>query len=96
MAVNIINKKGLKVLRTTNVECISWGGAAVCDSCNSGSMVGYMVMALNFWMCPKCFDKWYPDAVRYQEDIPYEDRKFAQYKQFLTINRKETYKKVKT
>lgn len=89
MAVIIKNKKNFKVLRTSNVECLSWGGMAVCDSCNQRSSFGYFVAVLNLWKCPTCFKKWYESSKRYTEDIPFENGKYNTYTQMLRITSQE-------
>lgn len=72
MATIVRNEKLFDVVKTTNVECIEWGGYAICDHCNIEAGTGYLVCVLNSWICPKCFNKWYEHAIRYPEDVPYE------------------------
>lgn len=91
MATIIENKKGFRVIKTSNTECIEWGGAAVCDHCNAAASFGYLVSVLNHWICPECFDEWYKGAKRYEEDMPYEQRRMNEYKSALKPNDEEAY-----
>lgn len=90
MATIITNKKGFGVIRTSSIECLSWGGMAICDSCNKAANPGYLVCVLNHWLCADCFKDWYKHAKRYQEDIPYEERRFKEYESVLNLNGTET------
>ena len=87
MASILDNKKGFKVLFTYDVECLSWGGYAICDMCNNKSFIGYFVSVLNFWVCPECFKEWYKTAKHYEVDIPYEIKKYEQISSMLSINK---------
>lgn len=87
MASIVDNKKGFKVLFTSNVECLSWGGYAICDTCNKSSSFGYFVSVLNYWLCPECFNEWYKTAKHYEEDTPYEIKKYEQMSSMLSINK---------
>ena len=90
MATIITNKKGFGVIRTSAAECFKWGGIAICDSCNQSASSGYLVCVLNHQLCPDCFNDWYKRAKRYQEDIPYEERRFKEYELVLNLNEAET------
>ena len=90
MATIVENKKGFRVIKTSNTECIEWGGAAVCDHCNGTASFGYLVSVLNHWICPECFKDWYNRAKRYTDDIPYEEKKFEYFSIVLDIEGVET------
>ena len=85
MAVIVDNPKGFKVIETPMTECIDMGGMAVCDSCNECSENGYLIAVLNAWYCPECYNEWLNEAVRYEEDVVYENRTFNSFKRILNI-----------
>lgn len=73
------------VIEVSREECIMWGGAAVCDSCNATSEIGYYIAVLNSWYCPKCFEEWKNRAKWYHEDVHIESRNYAAYAKALGI-----------
>lgn len=81
------NEKGfliLEVSRERMLERLSiYGCQGICDGCLSSPEIGYYVAVLNMWFCKDCFDEWYRDAGRYQEDIPIEEKNYENYKRLL-------------
>lgn len=77
------NEKGFLVLEVTRSELVGalaeYGCIGICDSCCCSPEVGYYVAVLNKWLCKECFDSWYKNAVRYQEDMPIEKRHYELY-----------------
>lgn len=73
------------VIEVSGVECIGWGGAAICDFCNETSNVGYYIAVLNSWYCPKCFKEWKKRAKWYPEDANVERSNYAAYAKMLGI-----------
>jgi len=78
MEVEIIEtKKGHRVVKIKTVDLmkVCYGSLGICDSCNSGALVGYYIPVLSKrWYCEKCYKKWVEEAIFYQEDIIYEER----------------------
>jgi hypothetical protein len=89
MAVIVDNPKGFKVIETSMTECFNWGGMAVCDSCNESSNKGYLIAVLNAWYCPECYNEWLNEAVRYEEDVVYENTTFNSFRRILNIETKK-------
>ena len=89
MAKVIVNPKGFKVIKTTMFECLTWGGAAICDHCNQSAHEGYFVSVLNHWVCPKCYKEWYNSAEVYQEDKHYERVVFNRYCRLLKVDQEK-------
>lgn len=73
------------VIEVSMSECIAWGGAAICDSCNATSEHGYYIAVLNRWFCPKCFEEWKACAKWYLEDAQIERSNYACYAKMLGI-----------
>ena len=73
------------VIEVSRNECIGWGGAAICDSCNAPAENGYYIAVLNSWFCPKCYEEWKKRAKWYQEDVNVERRNYAAYAKILGI-----------
>lgn len=83
MAKQTQNEKGFLIIRCTTIELMTIEPAAmgICDSCNGGTLDGYLCCALGHRLyCEKCYTDWLKRAVRYDEDIPYEEKTFNQYK----------------
>ena len=82
------NEKGFLVLEITREEMLSklaiYGSVGVCDSCMKSPDVGYYIAVLNQWFCKECFDSWMQRAVRYKDDIPYEEKNFEVYKRLFS------------
>lgn len=89
MAKIIDNKKGFKVIQVDASECIKAFGAGslgICDRCGQPSFgAGYYVAVLNCWYCPSCYDDWMKRAIRYDEDIPIEEKNYQFYKKRLDL-----------
>ena len=81
------NEKGFLVLEITRTEMVSklaqYGCIGVCDSCMTSPEVGYYIAVLNQWFCNECYNEWMQRAVRYTEDIPYEERNYETYKRIF-------------
>lgn len=82
-----LNNKGFLVLEVSRERMLErlekYGCQGICDSCICIPDKGYYVAVLNQWLCKDCFDEWYSDAVRYQEDIPIEKKNYECYKALL-------------
>lgn len=82
------NDKGFLVMEIARTELVEklakYGSVGVCDSCMTAPEVGYYIAVLNQWFCKECFDSWYKRAVRYKEDIPYEERNYETYKRLFS------------
>ncbi len=76
MAKIIENEKGFKVIEVSNLECICWGGYAICDNCNDAFYKGFYVAVLNRVFCPKCYEDFMQYATYYPEDSKIEIRNF--------------------
>lgn len=74
MASLINNNKGFFVIETSQVEIVSTHplNKGIFDRCNESSSKGYYVAAMNYWMCPSCYESWNAESIRYSSDIPYE------------------------
>lgn len=83
MAKEIQNIKKFKILEMTSKEFYSTGGFSICDSCSKKMDKGYFIPVLNMSYCTEHYLKWFKDAFRYPEDIPFEEYKFTQMKTFL-------------
>ena len=79
----VANDKGFKVLELNSREFLATGGLSICDGCCKPMFKGYFISVLNMSYCEEDFNKWLANAIRYDEDIPYEDQKFNQMKTFL-------------
>lgn len=94
MAKNVTNEKGFKVIALKPKECQQIGFGfqdetdfeLVCDNCNeliNDELYVFYVCVLNRVFCKQCFQNWYEDAVRYPEDIQYEDNKYELIKSLI-------------
>lgn len=85
---DVKNEKGFLVIEITRAEMVNklaqYGCIGVCDSCMTAPEVGYYIAVLNQWFCKECFDSWYERAVRYKEDIPYEEKNYEVYKRLFS------------
>lgn len=79
----IANDKGFKVLELNSREFLATGGFSICDGCCKVMFKGYFIAVLNRSYCEDDFKDWLANAIRYNEDIPYENQKFNQMKTFL-------------
>lgn len=81
------NEKGFLVIEITRAEMVNklaqYWCIGVCDSCMSSTEVGYYIAVLNRWFCKDCYNEWMQRAVRYTEDIPYEERNYETYKRIF-------------
>lgn len=63
----------------------------ICDNCNKllnnsqDEQEVYYVPVLNRVLCHKCYNSWYAHAVRYDEDIAYEEKYFNLYAKRLNL-----------
>ena len=94
MAKNVVNEKGFKILAMKPEECKQVGFGfqdetdfeLICDNCNeliNNELYVFYVCVLNRVFCKECFQNWYEDAVRYPEDIRYEDNKYESIKSLI-------------
>jgi len=80
MAKKFENEKGFLIIKTENVDdTLKLGGLGICDYCNKADFTGYYIAVLNAWYCEECFNDWYKRAIRYSEDIKYEEKNFNFY-----------------
>ena len=80
----IANPKNFFVIACTRSEMAKYlDSPGICDFCNGGGHnghdMGYLVAVLSQWICPECYNRWYENAVRYDEDIPVEKEIAIQY-----------------
>lgn len=73
------------VIEVSRDECLGWGGAGFCDSCNATAEHGYYIAVLNTWFCPKCYEEWKKRAKWYQDDVSVERSNYAVYANILGI-----------
>lgn len=85
---DVKNEKGFLVMEITRTELVEklaeYGSVGVCDSCMSSPEVGCYIAVLNQWFCKECYDEWMQRAIRYKEDIPYEEMNFETYKRLFS------------
>lgn len=75
---------GLIAYKTTVEEMRNIGSACVCDHCgDSPHDGGYLVPALNHWVCKDCFDEWKKRAKLFPQDVPIELRRAAYYESMI-------------
>lgn len=86
MAKEIQNIKNFKILEMSSIEFISTGGFSICDNCCAKMDKGYFIPVLNMSYCTDHYLDWFKDAIRFPEDIPFEEYKFTQMKNFLDNN----------
>lgn len=81
------NSKKFKVIKMSYSEAIAiwwkYGGCGICDCCLAKKVDGYYVAVLNYYMCPKCFERWFKKAIHYPEDFYFETKSFAETKDLL-------------
>ncbi len=70
--------RGFTYLPVSSKQCISWGGFAVCDFCNTPFEEGYLVFILNSCLCPNCMSGWLKRQRKYpkkdvQQDLAYQE-----------------------
>lgn len=78
----IYNPKHFLVIKVTNQEMADkLDSPCICDMCNGSApdKWGYLLPVLSYWVCPKCYDEWYVNAIRYEEDVKYEVQHFFSY-----------------
>lgn len=89
MAKIVENPKGFKVIEAPRIEVVErlaeYGAVGICDYCGDSDTNGYYIAVLNRWYCPKCYREWQQRAVRYTEDIPFEERHFELYKRVFNL-----------
>lgn len=82
----VFRNREFLVLECRIDHCRSWGGLGICDSCNQVSLTGFVPMALNWYLCPACFNSWLDRAQWYEEDRWVSDRNLTNYlSHFLKI-----------
>ena len=85
MAKIVTNKKGFKIIKLDYNEFLSTGGLSICDGCCKLMSEGYHIPVLNSSHCEKDYQEWLERAIRYDEDLSYEEMKFKQMKINLNI-----------
>lgn len=89
MAKIVENPKGFKVIEIPRIEIVEklveYGIVGICDYCEKSDTNSYYIAVLNRWYCPKCYRNWLKRAVRYTEDIPFENRHFELYKRIFNL-----------
>lgn len=86
MAKIVTNAKGFKVIKLDYNEFLSTGGLSICDGCSRLMSEGYYIPVLNSSYCEKDYKEWLERAIRYDEDLSYEEMKFKEMKRFFNIN----------
>lgn len=97
MATIITNNKQFKIIKLNSDEAIKlckFGiifndeELLICDNCNDLIVEEkelYYVACMNRLFCKKCYENWYATAIRYKEDIPYEEKYFNTYAKLLNL-----------
>lgn len=87
MADIIKNDTGFLIIKTTKSEILKTHILAlgICDMCLSSPDHGYFIAVLNYWACEKCYNEWISSAIRYDEDIDFEQLKFNQMLKSLSM-----------
>ena len=85
MAKIITNNKEFKIIELSQEELFSIGGLALCDGCNSKLTKGFYIAVLNSTYCESDYLNWSKNAVRYDEDISYENAKFSRMKAYFNL-----------
>lgn len=84
MASIVENKKGFKILKLNYKEFLSTGGLSICDGCNKIMFEGYYIAVLNYSYCKEDYEEWIKSAIKYDEDLSYEESKFNSMYNFLS------------
>lgn len=81
----VMNEQKFRVLKVYRAELgkATDNDSCCCDSCLATPIYGYYIAVLNSWFCPKCFNHWLKNAVRYKEDIPIEEKNYQFYRNLL-------------
>lgn len=86
MAKIIENPKGFKVIEVSLDEVKEkFGGFGICDMCNSFFQKLMYVPVLDYCCCQECYDQWTETAIRYSEDVWFEDKMLRIRKKQLEI-----------
>lgn len=85
---DVINEQQFRILKVykDELEKATAQSYCVCDTCLAQPDCGYYVAVLNRWLCPKCFNRWLKDAVRYPEDMWIEERNYQYYRHLLNFD----------
>lgn len=88
-----IAKNGCNYIKVNFTEIVhKLNGAGICDSCGKLAFESSdldelsevsLIPVLNSVYCNKCFTKWENTAKRYDEDVPYENKKTNYYLKIL-------------
>lgn len=78
MAKQYQNDKGFLIIEMNPTEAkqIGFGPQEGCECMHCNNIIKdniYYIACLNDVMDKECLDNWYEDAIRYKEDIPYEE-----------------------
>lgn len=79
------NDKGFKIVQLSRQEFMELGGMSICDGCCKPMETGYYIAVLNYAYCETDYNNWLQRATRYEEDIPFEEKKFNQIKDFFDV-----------
>ncbi len=97
MATIVTNDKQFRIIKLNSDEAIklckfgiTFDGEEflICDNCNDLIIEEkelYYISAMNRLFCKKCYEDWYATAIRYKEDIPYEEKYFNTYAKLLNL-----------
>ena len=84
--IKMKNHLGYVVYKISAEECFSFGGAAICDDCNTFCpQGGYLVPVLNYFMCAHCFWEWNESCKFYPEDLEFERNICYYYERILPV-----------
>tara|TARA_R110001606_G_scaffold260183_2_gene407950 strand:- start:15172 stop:15432 length:261 start_codon:yes stop_codon:yes gene_type:complete len=81
----IQNNKGFKIVKLSRSEFMELGGMSICDGCNKPMETGYYIGVLNYAYCETDYNDWLLRATRYEEDIPFEEKKYNQIIDFFNV-----------
>jgi hypothetical protein len=86
MAEIIKNSKYFKVIKVSLEEVkLKFRGLGICDSCNGRPFSFMYIPVLHSCYCQACFDEWISGAVKYEEDLHFENKAFENAKNLLNI-----------
>lgn len=88
MAEIVNNKQGFRVIKLNNNDLINVGFGHICDRCGNSFIKPYeiyYIAVLNMAFCKKCYENWISKAIKYKEDIRYEESNFEFYAKQLNL-----------
>lgn len=82
---DVINEQQFRILKVykNELEEATKQEQCCCDYCLAAPIYGYYIAVLNQWFCPKCFNHWLKNAIKYKEDTLVEERNYQFYRKQL-------------